>query len=208
MSQELLPLFPLQVVLFPTSALPLHIFEERYKELINECLNKGCEFGINLFRENGVAKVGCTAAVTNLLNRYDDGKMDIVVQGKRRYSIAQTVTSPTKYSVARVEIIPVSEELIDTDLVTETVKLHNHLIDIVYRDSSYKLTYDAVNTVLSFKIAQKTGMELGQRQALLEIDSENERLRVLYAYLTEVIPKLQQLGEVERVIKSDGYIVN
>jgi ATP-dependent Lon protease len=208
MSEELLPLFPLPVVLFPNSVLPLHIFEERYKQLINECLDEGKEFGISLTQEKEVAKVGCTAEVTKLLKRYDDGRMDILVQGKRRYSLVRFVTSSTLYRVARVEFMQLEEELIDTGLAAETVKLHNQLIEMVYRDKSYGLAYDAGNTMLSFKVAQKAGMEMAQRQALLELNSENERLRVLHTYFTEVIPKLERLGEVERVIKSDGYTVN
>lgn len=208
MSEELLPLFPLQVVLFPNSILPLHIFEERYKQLINECLEERKEFGINLAQGDDVAKVGCTAEVTKLLKRFDDGKMDILVQGKRRYSLVRFEASTMLYSVARVEFISTNEELTDGQLAAETVALHNQLIELVHRDTSYKLAYEPDNMMLSFKVAQKAGMELTQRQELLELNSENERLRVLHTYFTEVIPKLARLGEVERVIKSDGYIVN
>jgi Lon protease-like protein len=208
MPEELLPLFPLHVVLFPHSTLALHIFEERYKQLINECLNEGKEFGINLTRENDVAKVGCTAAVSMLLKRYDDGKMDILVHGGRRYALSRLVTSSALYSVGRVEYLQLMDELVDAQLAVETVHLHNQLVHIVYRDNAYELAYDAANPLLSFKVAQKAGLELAQRQALLELDSENERLELLHAYFTEVIPKLERFGEVERVIKGDGYIVN
>ena len=85
MSEQLLPLFPLQVVLFPHSLLPLHIFEDRYKLLIRECVTEKTEFGINLVQDGTLADVGCTAVVTTIVRRYDDGKMDIVVQGRQRY---------------------------------------------------------------------------------------------------------------------------
>jgi Lon protease-like protein len=209
MSETLLPLFPLQVVLFPTSVLPLHIFEERYKQLINECMEEeGKEFGINLAQEHEIAKVGCTAVVTQLLKRHDDGRMDILVQGERRYALHELVPSSRLYGVGKIEFLKPSEESVDAALAADTVRLHNQLIALVYRDNDYEIESDAANTMLSFRIAQKAGMELAQRQRLLELDSENERLKMLYQYFTVVIPKLEQLGEVERVIKSDGYIVN
>ncbi|HMK38660.1 MAG TPA: LON peptidase substrate-binding domain-containing protein, partial [Bacteroidota bacterium] len=78
MPETWLPLFPLNVVLFPRSALPLHIFEERYKVLINECVERGTPFGVALAREKGMADVGCSAVVSSVTRRYDDGRMDIV----------------------------------------------------------------------------------------------------------------------------------
>ena len=76
MSDALLPLFPLQVVLFPNSVLPLHIFEDRYKQLINECMAEKQEFGISLVQDNQVAKLGCTAIITQIMKKYDDERMD------------------------------------------------------------------------------------------------------------------------------------
>jgi Lon protease-like protein len=208
MSEVLLPLFPLQVVLLPNSILPLHIFEERYKKLISECLVEGKEFGINLAKDNEVAKVGCTAVITNLVKRYEDGRMDILVQGHMRYLLGSVVSSATLYSVGHVTFLAATEEDVDGRLAAETVRLHNQLVEIVYGNRRFALEVDESNPMLSFMIAQKAGMELTQRQALLESNSENERLSVLRQYFIEVIPKLERLGEVERVIKSDGYIIN
>ena len=208
MSGVLLPLFPLNVVLFPDSILPLHIFEERYKQLINECLSGEKEFGINLVQENVVAKVGCTAQVASLLKRYEDGRMDIAVTGKRRYTLKELVESPSLYSVGRVEFLQGNDEVPDVKLAAEAVQLHNQLVEIVYRDASFQVEYEVGEGVLSFKLAQKAGMELALRQQLLDSNSENERLSILHAYFIEVVPKLERLEEVERVIRTDGYIVN
>ena len=87
MQQELLPLFPLQLVLLPGAGLPLHIFEERYKEMIGEAINDGTEFGIVLASEKGIVNTGCTAVVQRVVNRYDDGRMDIIARGRRRFEI-------------------------------------------------------------------------------------------------------------------------
>ncbi len=208
MSEDLLPLFPLQVVLLPNAILPLHISEERYKQLINECLaEEGKEFGINLAKENEVAKVGCTAAVTKLVRRYSDGRMDILVEGRRRYALQKIVpSSDIHYNLGRVAFLGSTEEMGDGALAMEAVDLHNQLVGLVYKGMGCELDYGRENTFLSFRIARKAGMELGQRQALLEMDSENARLKFLRDYFTEVIPKLEKLEEVERVIKSDGYL--
>ncbi len=208
MSEQLLPLFPLQVVLFPQSVLPLHIFEGRYKRLIHECLDGEREFGINLVTEAGLAKVGCTAVVLKVATQYADGRMDILVEGRRRYMLDRLVTASTLYSVGRVSMLPLKDEVVDSALAVETVRMHNQLVDLVYREEAYRLEYDATNRQFSFKVAQKAGMELVRRQQLLELDSENERLRLLHEYFVDVIPKLERLGEVERIVKSDGFVIN
>src|SRR5215472_1993877 len=87
MQQGLLPLFPLQVVLLPGGELPLHIFEDRYKEMIGEILRDRQEFGVVLASEKGLVNTGCTATVDRVLRRYPDGRMDIVARGRRRFEI-------------------------------------------------------------------------------------------------------------------------
>lgn len=208
MSEQLLPLFPLQAVLFPQAVLPLHIFEERYKLLINGCLDSDQEFGINLVTEAGLAKVGCTAVVVKLTTRYADGRLDILVEGRRRYMLMDMVPSSTLYSLGKVSMLSLKNEVVDSALALETVRLHNQLVDLVYRDEAYRLEYDDTNPLFSFRVAQKAGMELARRQVLLELDSENERLQLLHDYFVDVIPKLERLGEVERIIKSDGFVIN
>ena len=208
MSEELLPLFPLQVVLFPDSLLPLHIFEERYTQLINECWNERKEFGINLVRNSRMSHVGCTAEVRKMVKKYDDGKMDILVRGRRRFHLVNLAMSSSPYSVGRVRLLQDQPEVTDTALAMDTIRLHNELVRVVHGDSEFAIGWDERNPALSFRIAQKAGMELTQRQELLEQNSENGRLRILHKYFVEVIPRLERRGEVERIIKSDGYRIN
>ncbi|HEX7287753.1 MAG TPA: LON peptidase substrate-binding domain-containing protein, partial [Candidatus Angelobacter sp.] len=84
-----LPIFPLDLVLFPGAPLPLHIFEPRYKEMIAECLEQKKVFGMVRAKENAVAEVGCTAAIVNVIKQYEDGRMDIAARGKQRFSILE-----------------------------------------------------------------------------------------------------------------------
>jgi Lon protease-like protein len=208
MPEELLPLFPLNVVLFPEAHLPLHIFEERYRTLIGECLAQRSEFGINLAHEQRVADVGCTARVVRTVHRYDDGRMDIVVEGHRRYRVLRFEPDTRPYAVGTVAILDAPPGEVDASLLCETRDLYNRLIAVVYRGSMEELAPDDRRSGPAFLMAQKAGLDLAARQALLEQDSENARLRMLHAYLTDVVPRLSRLDEIERIIGSDGYIVD
>src|SRR5579872_7511647 len=89
MQEGLLPLFPLQVVLLPGAELPLHIFEDRYKEMIGEVLRERQEFGVVLANEKGIVNTGCSATVDKVLREYPDGRMDILTRGRRRFEIVR-----------------------------------------------------------------------------------------------------------------------
>src|SRR5258708_14152294 len=87
MPEALLPLFPLQLVLFPGTPLPLHIFEDRYKEMIGETIRNQAEFGVVQAGQKGIANTGCTATIERVLKRHDDGRLDILTLGRRRFEI-------------------------------------------------------------------------------------------------------------------------
>lgn len=206
MSEVLLPLFPLQVVLFPGSSLPLHIFEERYKTLIAESIEGGSEFGINLVTEKRIAEIGCTAIVRKVVQRFDDGKLDIVVLGKRRYRLRRYDDQKAPYLVGWVEFLPGSGETADHALLGDTIVLYNKLVSLVYKGTVQELAPNLQQEDVSFLLVQKAGMDLTQRQLLLETENENERLRLLHQYLSDVLPKLERIKEIERVIGGDGYL--
>jgi Lon protease-like protein len=206
MSEELLPLFPLQVVLLPGATLPLHIFEERYKTLIGECMAQHREFGINFVNGETFSEVGCTARVKDVLRRYDDGRMDIIVEGKNRYVLQKYESGRAPYLVGYVHRLNSAREQVDRALALDTVRLYNQLVAIVYKGTVEQVAPDRIESGLSYLLAQKAGMEVLQRQRLLETPSENDRLEALHSYFTEVIPKLEKMEEIERVVKSDGYL--
>src|SRR5205085_2289409 len=87
MSRRLLPLFPLQLVVFPRTRLPLHIFEERYKEMVGEAIRDESEFGIVLATKDGIVNAGCTVKVEKVMEMYPDGRMDVMTRGERRFEI-------------------------------------------------------------------------------------------------------------------------
>src|SRR6476620_9896855 len=87
MPKRLIPLFPLQLVVFPRTQLPLHIFEERYKEMVGDAMRDNTEFGIVLAKEDGIVNAGCTVIVEQMLKQYPDGRMDILTAGRRRFEV-------------------------------------------------------------------------------------------------------------------------
>ncbi len=206
MNENVLPLFPLQIVLFPGSSVPLHIFEERYKTLIGECIAEKKEFGVNLIHENEFLKVGCAARVSTVLHRYEDGRMDIVVQGTRRYRLERSVEGRAPYLLGHVRFLATTGEEVNKVLAADTIMLYNEFVSKVYRDQVARVDVHACDEGLSFRLAQKAGMDLLRRQKLLESESENDRLEMLNAYLTAMLPRLDRLEEVERIIRSDGYL--
>jgi Lon protease-like protein len=206
MNEELLPLFPLQVVLFPHAALPLHIFEERYRTLLRTCIRESSEFGVVMMKGEELADVGCSAAVTSVLQMYEDGRMDVLVEGRRRFRTGHVDDTRAPYLVGTVEYIEERGELPDMARFSETVRLYNQLVTLVYAGKVKLLDPEVLLPDLSFVMAQKAGMELEQRQELLEGETEDERLGMLHEYLTAVLPRLKKLEEVERVIRSDGYL--
>jgi Lon protease-like protein len=203
----LLGLFPLNAVLFPSSQLPLHIFEERYKQLINECLRENRPFGVNLMESGTVDEIGCTARIAQVLTRYDDGRMDIVIEGKRRYAVEEMDTVNQPYTVGTVRWLDDDEDdVVDPLLSERVVSLYNELVEMVYGGALEQLDPTEGEGPASFRMGQKAGLDLKQRQHLLTLTSENERLRMLEQYLSEVMPKVREAERVQNIIRNDGYL--
>src|SRR5215470_9214338 len=118
MASGLIPLFPLQVVVFPKTPLPLHIFEERYKEMVGNALRDNSEFGIVLAKDDGIVNAGCTVTVEKLIHMYPDGRMDVLTRGLRRFEVV-SLNEEKSYLQAEVsffddeDFVPTPGELRD-----------------------------------------------------------------------------------------------
>ncbi|MBS1911545.1 MAG: LON peptidase substrate-binding domain-containing protein [Bacteroidetes bacterium] len=200
-------LFPLNIVLFPGSSYPLHIFEARYKILIREAIDTNGEFGINLVDEGKMFQTGCKARVSNVLTVHDDGKMDIVVTGTDRYVVRTYHTNEHEYITADVDPLEDEEPNPEFEMLERTIGLYNRLVESVYGEAEELLNpSDWVTGGASFRIAQKSGLELVVRQQLLEMRSENERLAFLCTYLEEILPKIRQVEKIQMLVRNDGYV--
>lgn len=203
---EILPLFPLNVVLFPQSQLHLHIFEERYKTLISECITYDSVFGINLVHEHEVRTVGCTAFVRDVVKRYEDGRMDIVVEGRRRFTLLNFVEAPHPYYSGRISWLEDLPEETDHPLMTRAVQLYNEFVRVVFPGIVQQISEQDIRRTRSFFLVQKSGMDLIQRQVFLAINSENKRLQFLVQHLESLVPLLSSKKRVEELAKNDGYV--
>ncbi|NTV92652.1 MAG: hypothetical protein HGA72_05105 [Chlorobiaceae bacterium] len=184
MNEELLPLFPLQVVLFPHAALPLHIFEERYRTLLRTCIRESSEFGVVLMKEDHPAKVGCSAAVTSVLQMYEDGRMDVLVEGRRRFRIGQVDDTRATYLVGTVEYFEEQRDPPDAARFEETVRMYNQLVGLVYGGKVKQLDPELLLPDLSFVMAQKAGMDCPNRANVMPI-----RSKTVPRLMAEIIPR-------------------
>ena len=193
----LLPLFPLGLVLFPRRDLPLHIFEERYKEMIQDCLENHWEFGILLVQEQSVATIGCTASISGVFRRYPDGRMNILVQGQRRFEISE-LNEDKSYLRGKPQFFEDDEaEPAAGAIQQQAIQLYGRLMALVEPDDrSRKEPAPAFSgPQLSFQIAAKLPPDLAWKQSLLELRSERERLVRVRRYLQQLIDHLEHAPE-------------
>src|SRR6187200_1459592 len=137
--KALINLFPLSVVLFPYSKLPLYIFEERYKLMINECLDNKAEFGINFFSQNKIHNIGCTASVEEVVSVSKTGEMNIITKGERRYELDNYELNPNGYYEGSIRFLDDMNQEFDKVKMEETVKAYNDLVLTVYKGTVKKI---------------------------------------------------------------------
>jgi len=201
-----LGLFPLNLVLFPQVRLPLQIFEPRYKALINGCLERGLEFGINLVEDGHMHPVGCMARVVDVVKRYPDGRLDIVIEGTRRFRLLELVSSEMPFAVGTVEEFPDEQGATDTPLLESVLERYNRIVTLVYGIGAPTFTADQLTDTPSFELAPKAGLSVQQKQGLLETPSEAARLRMLEDHLNDMLPSIVKAENIQRIIRNDGYM--
>lgn len=203
----MLGLFPLNLVVFPGVRLALHIFEPRYRTLIGQCVESGMEFGINLVEQGHLHPVGCTARVVEVTQTYADGRMDIIIEGTRRYRLLAIRDDERPYAVGDVEAYDDYEGPVDTMLAGRCGELYNQIVDLVYGEGGPRMTPTMLATdTPSWLMAPKSGLSLDQKQKFLEILSENGRLEFLFEHLSEIVPTVRQAEAVQRIVQGDGYL--
>jgi ATP-dependent Lon protease len=199
---ESLPLFPLGLVLYPNEQLPLHIFEERYKDLTAYCLEHDVPFGIVRVDDGRLADVGTTARIERVVNEYDDGRMDIVVRGEERFTL-NSVHERKSYMTADVNIFDIETKPVDSSLRERVITQHMKLLELAGRTVRPDL-YSGVDA-LSFVLAQNAGLSGEQKQELLEIRDESDRIEFLIDHFEALIPRVEQKEDFRRKIRSNGH---
>jgi ATP-dependent Lon protease len=202
-----IPIFPLNLVVFPDSKYPLHIFEERYKILLQKCLQDNSGFGIVASIDKRISDVGVYVKVTEILKTYLNGELDIVVQGVERFLINSTSLHPYGYYVVDVEKYDDENMIVDPRLNDELQSEFEEIVEL----ANYKLEDAFWNNLKStklksYKIAEKSGLTYEQQQELLIIKNENERLSYLINYFILLKDKVDRAETVKRIIMNDGYL--
>jgi len=199
---ERLSLFPLGIVLYPAERLPLHIFELRYKEMTARCLETQSPFGIVFFDEGKIAQIGCTARITHVLERYEDGRMDLLVDGEQRFEVLDMFNDES-YLTADVETMDEPEEPLNRALQQRMITQHTQLLELAGRTVHTSLYKDQDH--LSFVIAANVGLTPQQKQEVLELLTENQRIDYLIGHLEGLIPKVEHMEDLRLKIQSNGH---
>ena len=202
-----IPIFPLNLVVFPGSKYPLHIFEERYKFLLQKCLKENSGFGIVAFINKRISDVGVYVKVTNITKTYINGDIDIVVQGLERFLINTTSLHQDGYYIAKVEKYDDENIMLDGRIINELQTEFERIIEL----ANYKLEEAFWNNLKnvklkSYKIAEKSGLNYEQQQELLILNNENERLNYLINYFTSIKDKVSSAEAVKKIIVNDGFL--
>lgn len=199
---DALPLFPLGLVLYPGETVPLHIFEERYRDLVRYCLETKDPFGIVWQEEDELARVGCTARIERVLQRYEDGRMDIIVVGEERFQIEE-VKQERLYLTAQVATYEPMEGIVDPSERERVITLHMKLLELA-GETIRPAIYEGPKQI-SYIVAQNAGLDLARKQEVLELSTEEERLRYLASYLEQIIPEVREARERRRKVQSNGH---
>lgn len=195
-------LFPLELVLLPTERVPLHIFEPRYKELIGECLRSGREFGLVLQDEQGRRDIGTRAAVVEVLQVFDDGRMNVVVEGHERFRLRELTTGRI-FLTGDVEPVDDDDDEADETENEQALALFRRLVEAVGGDIDEP---DDDAGPLSFQIAARIDFGTEPKQELLELRSEPARLRHLVPLLEAAIGAVQREREVRERAATNGKV--
>jgi Lon protease-like protein len=197
----LLPLFPLDLVLFPGTALPLHIFEPRYKEMIGECIAQHSAFGVVRAVEKGIAHIGCTAEVITVTKEYPDGRLDIVTEGRQRFEVLE-LNHERSFLRATVRIVDDEPFVSSPQETARAMQLHAEILALA---GAAQDIASADRTKLSFHLASSLPLDLDFKQKLLALHSESERIAALAGYLETILPNLRRVSHVREKAGGNGH---
>jgi Lon protease-like protein len=195
-------LFPLGIVLLPGERAPLHIFEERYKELIGDCLRTGEEFAIVLADSDGVRSVGTTASVTEVLQRFPDGRLDVVVEGNDRIHV-ERVTEGRSFVTAEVTDVPDDPDEAPASDIDACLGAY---ADVAAAAGATAEDFDPSDPSLSLTIAGAVALDAELKQELLEVTSERDRLQRLTAILSAAAEGVRRARVAGDRAAGDGLV--
>jgi ATP-dependent Lon protease len=206
MRPERIPLFPLNVVLFPGEQLPLHIFEPRYRRMVRECLDARLPFGMLLALEDGVTRVGCTAEILEVVKRYPDGRMDIVTVGREPFRIVELLTEDPLLEGC-VDYLEDRDLPVDSPIRGQLIETYETCHTLLFNSLPRNVEECACGE-LAYAIASSLPIDLLWKQQILELRSEGQRQDRLLRYLQEWAPHLLEEKAMRQAASGNGHGLN
>ena len=195
-------LFPLPLVLLPTERLPLHVFEERYKELVGECLASGGELGIVYAEGDALAELGTRARIAQVLTRFRDGRLNIVVEGGTRFRLVE-LTSGRSFHTARVAELEDEEDPADPRVVADALELFEQLREVTASDVEPPARDAAL---LSFALAGRVELPVEAKLELLSEVSERKRMERVRDLLRDSLRSARQARRAAERASGNGRV--
>jgi Lon protease-like protein len=199
---EPLPLFPLGIVALPSELVPLHIFEERYKTMIGECLERRSEFGIVWMSDEGLKPTGCACVVAQVLERMPDGRMNVVCRGTRPFRILESAED-RPYPAAVVEWLDDKTEPVDEATLAAAREAYGDLVEQVTDEPPDP---ERLGAMTAYDMAATVDFGLDAKQGLLDLRSENARLRLVTRLFRAAIKRLELMERAQARARSNGKV--
>jgi ATP-dependent Lon protease len=198
-----MPIFELPLALLPGEQLPLHIFEERYKRMIGRSVDEGEPFGIVLRDDDGARSVGCTARVEEVLERFDDGRMNVVVSGQEPFKVLDRFEAP-EYPAGEVELIDEDDgPPIDEDSASAA---RDAFAELAERATGERPEPEELDGASAYAIAARIELPADTKQKLLELRDEDERMELLANALGAVEAALERAEEAAERASGNGKV--
>ncbi|HWV84213.1 MAG TPA: LON peptidase substrate-binding domain-containing protein [Capillimicrobium sp.] len=196
------PLFPLGIVTLPTEYVPLHIFEERYKTMVERCLDHDAEFGILWMSDDELKQTGCAVRIDRVLERMDDGRLNILCQGTRVFRLVER-QDDLPYPAGTVEFLEDRDEPVDEELAARTRASY---MALVAQATERVLEPGEVEAMTAYEMAATVDFGLDAKQGLLDLRAENARLRLVDRLFRAATKRLDYVERAQARAKSNGKV--
>jgi len=201
-----IPIFPLSVVVYPGEALNLHIFEPRYKQLINECYTEKKMFGIPAVIENELQDFGTLMTVNEITTVHDNGELDIKTEGDKVFRILEVIKEiPNKMYSGAIVNYPINYEQGSAEVMRRVLNSIHELHRLLNVTKDFKKTDKELR---SYDVAHHIGLSLQEEYELLNLLSERQRQEYLRRHLTKVLPMVAEMESLKEKVKLNGHFKN
>ena len=200
---ERFPLFPLGLVLIPHELVPLHIFEERYKLMIGECLDDETEFGIVWLSDVGLKEIGCSARVSKVLERFEDGRLDVLVEGTTPFRLVRRIDD-LPYPAGDVQ--PLEDDIEAPDDAEAIAAARTRYADLVAEVTDERPEPADLAQLDAYGMAATLDVALEAKQMLLELRSERDRLEQLEALFAEALGRIRHAERAAERAQGNGSL--